>query len=145
MPVGYIPGKTIRGDFDLLGHSVSREGVVYAQLAYNRCIFSVPGPDVGGMLMTATARGSHRLVAIRRKGDGVAGGKAAKLVIFDMLGGESDGREGGNMGIEGERECASAMKGRGRTRCRRRGAADRIQFDLGWEGRVRGTKGEVRC
>jgi len=45
--------------------------------------------------MTATARGSHRLVAIRRKGDGVAGGKAAKFVIVDMLGGESDGREGG--------------------------------------------------
>ena len=34
------------------------------------------------------------------KGDSVAGGKAAKLGIVDMLGGESDGREGGNMGIE---------------------------------------------
>ena len=45
-----IPGKTIQGDFDLLGHSVSREGAVYAQLAYNRCIFFVPGPDVGGTL-----------------------------------------------------------------------------------------------
>ena len=52
--------------------------------------------------MTATARGSHRLVAIcdSTKGGGVAGGKAAKWGIVDMLGGENDGRKGGNVGIE---------------------------------------------
>ena len=44
--------EDIRGDFDLLGHSVSREGVVYVQLAYNRCNFFMPGPEVGGMLET---------------------------------------------------------------------------------------------
>jgi hypothetical protein len=48
---------------------------------------------------------------------------------------------------QGERECGSVMKGRGRTRCRRQGGADRIEwFDRGWEGRMRGgRRGEVRC
>ena len=54
MPVGYMPGKTIWGVFDLLGHSISREGVVYVQLTYNRCNFFkfVSGPEVGGTLET---------------------------------------------------------------------------------------------
>ena len=53
-------------------------------------------------MMTATARGSHRLVAIcdSTKGGGMAGGKAAKWGIVDMLGGEYDGRKGGNVVIE---------------------------------------------
>ena len=53
-------------------------------------------------VVTATARGSHRLVAFgdSTKGGGVAGGKAAKWGIVDMLGGENDGRKGGNVGIE---------------------------------------------
>ena len=34
------------------------------------------------------------------KGGGVAGGKAAKWGIVDMLGGKNDGREGGNVGIK---------------------------------------------
>jgi hypothetical protein len=54
MPVGYMPGKTIWGVFDLLGHSISREGVVYVQLVYNRCNFFkfMSGPEVGGTLET---------------------------------------------------------------------------------------------
>ena len=42
---------------------------------------------------------------------------------------------------QGERECASAMKGRGRTRCRRQGGADRIVWLTG-DGCVRG--GQMR-
>jgi hypothetical protein len=52
--------------------------------------------------MTATARGSHRLVAI---GDStkVAAWQAARRRsggFVDMLGVENDGRKGGNVGIE---------------------------------------------
>jgi len=61
-PVGYIPGKTIRGDFDLLGHSVSREGVVYVEFAYNRCNFFVPGLEVGGTRALISCMGGCYMV-----------------------------------------------------------------------------------
>jgi hypothetical protein len=79
---------------------------VYAQLAYNRCIFFVPGPDVGGALyeeMDVDDRygpGEPQASGDSTKGGGVAGGKAAKWGIVDHVGRESDGREGGNVGIK---------------------------------------------
>ena len=47
---------------------------------------------------------------------------------------------------QGERECESVMKGKGRTRCRRQGGADQIEwFARRCEGRVRGgQRGKVQ-
>ena len=44
--------------------------------------------------------GEPQVSSDSKKGGGVAGGKAAKWGIVDMLGGKNDGREGGNVGIK---------------------------------------------
>jgi hypothetical protein len=88
MLVGYIPGKTIWGDFDLLGHSVSREGVYATRIQPVQRF--VPGPEVGRTLETyeemdggihvddSYGPGEPQASGDSTKGGGVAGGKAAK-------------------------------------------------------------------
>ena len=100
---------------------------------------------VASTLTTATARGSHRLVVIRRRV--VAWQEARRRRgIVDMSGG-MDARVAMWELRQGEMKCASGMKGRGRTRYRRQGCTYRIEwFDRGREGRVRGgQRGEVLC
>jgi hypothetical protein len=103
MPVRCIPEMTIRGNFDLLGYSVSREDVAYVELAYYRCSVFV---DVGRdalrenrpklQLRPGGAMGQRRFDGGwsrgRRRGGGVG--------IVDRLGNEDDGREGSKVGIE---------------------------------------------